>query len=81
MCFLYARFLCGGYLAGDAQGEAEAANLIANAVANNPGFIELREIQYAKDVADTIAKSNFKVYRFEWIRERAQESRERVCVS
>lgn len=54
-----------------AQGEAEAAKLIATAVANNPGthsgsflfwrlkdflgFVELREIQYAKDVAETIA--------------------------
>lgn len=45
-----------------AQGEAEAAKLIANAVANNPGFVELREIQYAKEVAETIANSNFKVY-------------------
>jgi len=45
-----------------AQGEAEAAKLIASAVANNPGFVELREIQYAKDVATTIANSNFKVY-------------------
>lgn len=44
-----------------AAGEAEAAKLIAAAVANNPGFVELREIQYAKDVAETIAKSNFKV--------------------
>lgn len=45
-----------------AQGEAEAAKMIAGAIANNPGFIELREIQYAKDVAETIASSNFKVY-------------------
>mmetsp|Transcript_24813 Transcript_24813/g.58938 ORF Transcript_24813/g.58938 Transcript_24813/m.58938 type:complete len:301 (-) Transcript_24813:296-1198(-) len=45
-----------------AQGEAEAAKMIAAAIANNPGFIELREIQYAKEVAETIANSNFKVY-------------------
>lgn len=45
-----------------AKGEAEAATLIASAVANNPGFVQLREIQYAKDVAETIANSNFKVY-------------------
>mmetsp|Transcript_34429 Transcript_34429/g.71028 ORF Transcript_34429/g.71028 Transcript_34429/m.71028 type:complete len:301 (-) Transcript_34429:86-988(-) len=45
-----------------AQGEAEAARMIAGAIAQNPGFIELREIQYAKDVAETIASSNFKVY-------------------
>ena len=34
-----------------AQGEAEAAKLIASAVANNTGFVELRKIQYARDVA------------------------------
>mmetsp|Transcript_11328 Transcript_11328/g.17820 ORF Transcript_11328/g.17820 Transcript_11328/m.17820 type:complete len:301 (+) Transcript_11328:94-996(+) len=45
-----------------AQGEAEAAKLISSAVKNNPGFVELREIQYARDVAETIAQSNFKVY-------------------
>jgi len=45
-----------------AEGEAEAGKLIANAVANNPGFIELREIQYALEVANTIANSQFKVY-------------------
>ena len=31
-------------------------------MSNNPGFVELREIQYAKEVAETIANSNFKVY-------------------
>jgi len=45
-----------------AQGEAEAAKLIADAVSNNPGFVEMREIQYAQDVAKTIANSDFKVY-------------------
>jgi len=28
----------------------------------NPGFIELREIQYAKDVAETLSTSSNKVY-------------------
>lgn len=45
-----------------AQGEAEAAKLIASAVANNTGFVELRKIQYARDVATIIANSNFQVY-------------------
>lgn len=45
-----------------AQGEAEAANLISQAIKNNPGFIEMREIQYARDVADTLANSSNKVY-------------------
>uniref|UniRef100_A0A6U4JE51 Prohibitin n=2 Tax=Hemiselmis andersenii TaxID=464988 RepID=A0A6U4JE51_HEMAN len=45
-----------------AQGEAEAAKMIANAINQNPGFIELREIQYAKDVAETLSTSSNKVY-------------------
>jgi prohibitin 2 len=45
-----------------AQGEAEAAKMIANAINQNPGFIELREIQYARDVAETLATSSNKVY-------------------
>lgn len=45
-----------------AQGEAEAAKLISNAIKNNPGFIEMREIQYARDVADTLATSTNQVY-------------------
>mmetsp|Transcript_1789 Transcript_1789/g.4220 ORF Transcript_1789/g.4220 Transcript_1789/m.4220 type:complete len:297 (+) Transcript_1789:102-992(+) len=45
-----------------AQGEAEAATLIGKAIANNPGFIEMREIQYARDVAETLATSANKVY-------------------
>ena len=57
-----------------AQGEAEAAKLIATAVANNPGFVQLREIQYAKDVANTIASSNFKV----WMRRSAWRE-QRLC--
>ncbi|KAJ1494232.1 hypothetical protein T484DRAFT_1766451 [Baffinella frigidus] len=36
--------------------------MTTRAVANNPGFIELREIQYALEVANTIANSQFKVY-------------------
>eukprot|EP00961_Rhodomonas_salina_P088034 1184102-Rhodomonas_salina.2 len=38
------------------------------------GFIELREIQYAKEVAETIANSNFKV----WPR-RCRRSVVRIC--
>ncbi|XP_026189707.1 prohibitin-2 [Cyclospora cayetanensis] len=44
-----------------AQGEAEAAKLIGNAVKSNPAFLELRRIDTARDVAQTIAKSANKV--------------------
>jgi len=45
-----------------AQGEAESAKMIGEAVKAHPGYMELRKIEAAKDVADTIAKSNNKVY-------------------
>lgn len=45
-----------------AEGEAEAARMIGDAIARNPGFLELRKIEAARDVAGTIAKSQNKVY-------------------
>ena len=39
-----------------AQGEAESAKMIGEAVKAHPGYMELRKIEAAKDVADTIAK-------------------------
>eukprot|EP00823_Brevimastigomonas_motovehiculus_P004864 TRINITY_DN3325_c0_g1_i1.p1 TRINITY_DN3325_c0_g1~~TRINITY_DN3325_c0_g1_i1.p1 ORF type:complete len:302 (-),score=60.59 TRINITY_DN3325_c0_g1_i1:232-1137(-) len=45
-----------------AQGEAKGAELIGQAVARNPGFIELRQLEAAKNVASIIAKSQNKVY-------------------
>ena len=45
-----------------AQGEATSAELIGKAIANNPGFIELRKIDAARAVASTVAKSQNKVY-------------------
>ena len=45
-----------------AQGEATSAELIGKAIANNPGFIELRKIDAARAVASTMAKSANKVY-------------------
>ncbi|KEP67172.1 UNVERIFIED_CONTAM: SPFH domain / Band 7 family protein [Hammondia hammondi] len=44
-----------------AQGEAEAAKLIGNAIKNNPAFLELRRIDTAKEVANTISKSSNRV--------------------
>ncbi len=45
-----------------AQGEARSAKLIGDAMKNNPGFIELRRIEAARDIAQKIAKSSNKVF-------------------
>jgi len=41
-----------------AEGERKSAEMIGDAISNNPGFVELRRIQVAKDVATNLAKSN-----------------------
>merc|ERR1719478_888717 len=41
-----------------AEGEKQSAQMIGDAIAANPGFIELRRIQVAKEVANNLAKSN-----------------------
>jgi|EP01082_Thalassiosira_pseudonana_P001098 prohibitin 2 len=45
-----------------ARGEAESAELIGSAVRRNPGFMKLRRIDAAKDIADIVAGSGNKVY-------------------
>jgi len=45
-----------------AQGEAAAAKLIGKAIKENPGFIQLRKIDAAREIAQIIAKSQNKVY-------------------
>lgn len=40
-----------------AMGEQEAARMIGEAVKNNPGFVELRRIDVAKEVANCLANS------------------------
>merc|ERR1719410_1673018 len=45
-----------------ARGEAESAELIGNAVKKNPGFMKLRRIDAAKDIATTVSKSGNKIY-------------------
>ena len=45
-----------------AQGEAQAVTLISKAIANNPGFVQLRRIDAAKAVATSIAESQNAVY-------------------
>ncbi len=45
-----------------AQGEAASVQLISKAIANNPGFVQLRRIDAAKDIANSIAESANAVY-------------------
>jgi len=45
-----------------AKGEAQSAELIGHAVKKNPGFIKLRRIDAAKDIADIVSKSGNKIY-------------------
>ncbi|KAM7498059.1 hypothetical protein LguiA_022473 [Lonicera macranthoides] len=45
-----------------AQGEAKSAQLIGQAIANNPAFITLRKIEAAREIAQTISHSANKVY-------------------
>merc|ERR1719159_1979256 len=45
-----------------AQGEAKSAQLIGDAVRDNPGFIELRKLEAARDIAGTISKSSNRVF-------------------
>ncbi|EEF44359.1 prohibitin-1, mitochondrial [Ricinus communis] len=45
-----------------AEGEATSAQLIGQAIANNPAFITLRKIEAAREIAHTIANSANKVF-------------------
>ena len=45
-----------------AEGEAASAQMIGKAIANNPGFVQLRRIDAARDVAATIAQGSNAVY-------------------
>jgi prohibitin 2 len=45
-----------------AKGEAESAVLIGEAVKKNPGFMNLRRIEAAREIADVVAQSNNKVF-------------------
>ena len=44
-----------------AQGESEAARMIGEAMARNPAFLELRKTEAAREIANTISKSQNKV--------------------
>lgn len=45
-----------------AQGEATSASMIGEAMRENPGYIELRQLDAAKQISETISKSQNKVY-------------------
>lgn len=45
-----------------ATGEATSAELIGKAIKENPGFIELRRIDAARNIADLLSKSGNKVF-------------------
>lgn len=45
-----------------ARGEAESASLIGNAVKKNPGFMKLRRIDAAREIADIVSTSGNKIY-------------------
>jgi len=45
-----------------ARGEAQSAELIGKAVKKNPGFMKLRRIDAARDIADIVSKSGNKIY-------------------
>jgi prohibitin 2 len=44
-----------------AQGEAEVAKMISQAMVRNPAFLQLRKVEAAREIASAIAKSNNKV--------------------
>jgi len=45
-----------------ARGEAESATLIGQSVKKNPGFMKLRRIDAARDIADVVSGSGNKIY-------------------
>ncbi|XP_063056838.1 prohibitin-2b [Engraulis encrasicolus] len=45
-----------------AEGEAEAAKMLGEAVTKNPGYLKLRRIRAAQNIAKTVAQSQNRVY-------------------
>lgn len=45
-----------------AQGESKSAEMIGEAIAQNPGFVELRRLEAAREIAHVIAASSNHVY-------------------
>eukprot|EP00730_Choanoeca_flexa_P016809 TRINITY_DN8012_c0_g1_i1.p1 TRINITY_DN8012_c0_g1~~TRINITY_DN8012_c0_g1_i1.p1 ORF type:complete len:169 (+),score=49.25 TRINITY_DN8012_c0_g1_i1:635-1141(+) len=46
----------------EAEGEAQSAALIGEAIRQNPGFLQLRRIDAAREIAATVANSTNRVY-------------------
>jgi len=45
-----------------AEGEAEAAKMLGDAISKNPGYLKLRKIRAAQQIAKTISQSSNRVY-------------------
>lgn len=45
-----------------AQGEAQSAKLIGEAVRDNPGYLQLRKLEAAREIAGTLSKSTNRLY-------------------
>lgn len=45
-----------------AQGEAQSAKLVGDAIKDNPGFLQLRRIDAAREIASTVARSQNKLF-------------------
>merc|ERR1719164_404038 len=45
-----------------AQGEAQSAKLIGEAIRDNPGFIQLRKLEAAPEIAGTLSKSTNRLF-------------------
>lgn len=45
-----------------AEGEAKAAEMIGKAIMNNPGFLDLRKVENAREIAGVVAKSKNRVF-------------------
>jgi prohibitin 2 len=45
-----------------AEGEAQSAKMISDAIMQNPAFIKLRKLEAARDIATIIARSQNRVF-------------------
>ena len=45
-----------------AEGEAQSAKLISDAIKENPGFVQLRKIDAAEEIANTMSRSQNRMF-------------------
>jgi len=45
-----------------AEGEAQSAKMISDAIRENPAFLQLRRLEAARDIATVMSKSHNKLY-------------------